>query len=229
MKKVLILGGNSDIGVKIINTLINEKKISLTVHFNKKFPKKEYKGSLNFIKKDLSKINEKNVKKIFDNNYDIIINLVGYVSNQSFQNFSLKEIQKTILINSFAPLLIIKNSIKNMKKKNYGRIINTSSVGVKFGGGLSTFAYSLSKHINEFIPSEIRKLSSKNILYNTLRIGVTNTRFHKKIKNKLIKKRVKLIPIKKMASSNDIANYIIFLIHNNNFITNEIINITGGE
>ncbi len=58
---------------------------------------------------------------------------------------------------------------------------------------------------------------------------MTNTRFHKKIKNKLIKKRVKLIPIKKMASSNDIANYIIFLIHNNNFITNEIINITGGE
>ena len=229
MKKVLILGGNSDIGVKIINTLINEKKISLTVHFNKKFPKKKYKRSLSFIKKDLSKINEKNVKKIFDNDYDIIINLVGYVSNQSFQNFSLKEIQKTILINSFAPLLIIKNSIKNMKKKNYGRIINTSSVGVKFGGGLSTFAYSLSKHINEFIPSEIRKLSSKNILYNTLRIGVTNTRFHKKIKNKLIKKRVKLIPIKKMASSNDIANYIIFLIHNNNFITNEIINITGGE
>ncbi len=229
MKKVLILGGNSDIGVKIINTLINEKKISLTVHFNKKFPKKKYKRSLSFIKKDLSKINEKNVKKIFDNNYDIIINLVGYVSNQSFQNFSLKEIQKTILINSFAPLLIIKNSIKNMKKKNFGRIINTSSVGIKFGGGLSTFAYSLSKHINEFIPYEIRKLSSKNILYNTLRIGVTNTRFHKKIKNKSIKKRIKLIPIKKMASSNDIANYIIFLIHNNNFITNEIINITGGE
>ena len=229
MKKVLILGGNSDIGVKIINTLINEKKISLTVHFNKKFPKKKYKRSLSFIKKDLSKINEKNVKKIFDNDYDIIINLVGYVSNQSFQNFSLKEIQKTILINSFAPLLIIKNSIKNMKKKNYGRIINTSSVGVKFGGGLSTFAYSLSKHINEFIPSEIRNLSSKNILYNTLRIGVTNTRFHKKIKNKSIKKRIKLIPIKKMASSNDIADYIIFLILNNNFITNEIISITGGE
>ena len=229
MKKVLILGGNSDIGVKIINTLINEKKISLTVHFNKKFPKKKYKRSLSFIKKDLSKINEKNEKNNFDNDNDIIIKLYVYVSNQTIQNFSLKEIQKTILINSFAPLLIIKNSIKNMKKKNYGRIINTSSVGVKFGGGLSTFAYSLSKHINEFIPSEIRKLSSKNILYNTLRIGVTNTRFHKKIKNKSIKKRIKLIPIKKMASSNDIANYIIFLIHNNNFITNEIINITGGE
>ena len=188
-----------------------------------------YKKNLNFIKKDLLKLNEKNVKKVFENDYDVIINLIGYVSNQSFKNFSLKEIQKTILINSFAPLLVIRNSLKNMEKKNYGRIINTSSVGVKFGGGVNTFSYSLSKHINEFIPGEIRKLYSKNVLYNTLRIGVTNTKFHKKIKNKSIKKRIKLIPIKKMASANDIANYIIFLIRDNNFITNEIINITGGE
>ncbi|MGB2271940.1 MAG: hypothetical protein ACPH15_02870, partial [Pseudomonadales bacterium] len=63
------------------------------------------------------------------------------------------------------------------------------------------FSYSLSKHINEFIPGEIRKLCSKNVLYNTLRIGVTNTKFHKKIKNKSILRRVKLIPIKKMASA----------------------------
>ena len=116
-----------------------------------------------------------------------------------------------------------------MEKKKYGRIINTSSIGVKFGGGGNTFSYSLSKHINEFIPNEIRKLCSKNILYNTLRIGVTNTKFHNKIKNKSISKRTKLIPIKKMASAEDIANYIVFLIRNNNFIANEIINITGGE
>ena len=229
MKKILILGGNSDIGIKIIDRLIDDKKISLNIHFNKKFPNKKFQKNLNFIKKDLLKLNEKNVKKVFENDYDVIINLIGYVSNQSFKNFSLKEIQKTILINSFAPLLVIRNSLKNMEKKNYGRIINTSSVGVKFGGGVNTFSYSLSKHINEFIPGEIRKLYSKNVLYNTLRIGVTNTKFHKKIKKKSITKRIKLIPIKKMASSNDIANYIIFLIRDNNFITNEIINITGGE
>ena len=229
MKKILILGGNSDIGIKIIDRLIYDKKISLNIHFNKKFPNKKFQKNLNFIKKDLLKLNEKNVKKVFENDYDVIINLIGYVSNQSFKNFSLKEIQKTILINSFAPLLVIRNSLKNMEKKNYGRIINTSSVGVKFGGGVNTFSYSLSKHINEFIPGEIRKLYSKNVLYNTLRIGVTNTKFHKKIKKKSIRKRIKLIPIKKMASSNDIANYIIFLIRENNFITNEIINITGGE
>ena len=72
-----------------------------------------------------------------------------------------------------------------MEKKKYGRIINTSSIGVKFGGGINTFSYSVSKHINEFIPNEIRKLSTKNVLYNVLRIGMTDTKFHKKIKIKI--------------------------------------------
>ena len=151
------------------------------------------------------------------------------MSNQSFQNFTLEEIYKTTLINSFVPFLIIRNCLKNMEKKKYGRIINTSSIGVKFGGGKNTFSYSVSKHINEFIPNEIRKLCTKNVLYNVLRIGMTDTKFHKKIKNKNLARRTSLIPVKKMASADDIANYIIFLIHENNFIVNEIVNITGGE
>ena len=79
-----------------------------------------------------------------------------------------------------------------MKRKKYGRIINTSSIGTKFGGGNSTFAYSLSKYVNEFIPGEIRKLSSNNILYNTIRIGVTDTKFHKKDKKQVIKEKNKI-------------------------------------
>ncbi len=229
MKKILILGGNSDIGLQLLKNLANEENFKIHVHYNKKFSKKNIQENIKLIKKDLSKINSKNLKKVFDNNYDIIVNLVGYVSKQSFSNFSIKEVQKTILVNSLIPFMIIGNSLKNMSKNNYGRIINTSSIGVKFGGGVNTFSYSLSKHLNEFMPSEIKKFSSKNILYNTVRIGVTNTKFHKKIKNKSVQKRIKLIPLKKMATSKDIAKYIFYLIVENNFITNEVINITGGE
>ena len=148
MKKILILGGNSDIGIKIIDKLENNKNFILNVHYNNIFPKNKYLKKIKLIKKNFLYVNNENVKKIFDNNYDIIINLVGYVSSQSFLNFSLREIQKTILINSFVPFLIIRNSLNNMIKKKYGRIINTSSIGVKFGGGNRTFSYSLSKHIN---------------------------------------------------------------------------------
>jgi len=229
MKKILILGGNSDIGLQLLKNLTNEENFKIHVHYNKKFSKKNIQENIKLIKKDLSKINSKNLNKVFDNNYDIIVNLVGYVSKQSFSNFSIKEVQKTILVNSLVPFMIIRNSLKSMLKNNYGRIINTSSIGVKYGGGINTFSYSLSKHLNEFMPSEIKKISSKNILYNTVRIGVTDTKFHKKIKNKSIEKRIKLIPLKKMATTKDIAKYIFYLIVENNFITNEVINITGGE
>ena len=229
MKKVLILGGNSDIGINVIEKLIEDKNLLLSVHCNRFIPNFFFKNKINLIKKNLFDINEKNIKKFFENDYDIIINLVGYISNQSFFNFSLKEVNKTILINSIIPYLIIRNNLKNMIKNKFGRIVNTSSVGIKFGGGKKTFAYSMSKYLNEFIPSDIRELSSKNIFYNTLRIGVTNTKIHKRVKNKSLKKRIRLIPAKKSASVDDISNYIIYLIRNNNFITNEIVSITGGE
>ena len=198
------------IGIDLDNTIINYKKSFLEILKSKN-------------------INSKNLNKKFDSNYDIIVNLVGYISNQTFLNFDIKELQKTLKINSIMPLMIIRNSLNNMIKKNYGRIINTSSVGVKFGGGGNTFSYSLSKHINEFIPGYIRKLCSKNILYNTLRIGVTDTKLHNKIKNKSLKQRIKLIPMKKIATTDDIAEYMFYLIVHNNFIANELINITGGE
>ena len=55
-------------------------------------------------------------------------------------------------------------------------------------------------------------------------------KIHKKISNKNLVKRTKLLPIKKMATSKDIANYIFYIASKENqFITNEVINITGGE
>lgn len=229
MNKILILGGSSDIGKTFIDKIYKEDKFDIHFHYYNSHIKKNLYNRCNFIKVDLNKINEKNLSNIFDNNYDIIVNLIGYISNQSFLKFNSAELYKTININSIVPMLIIRNSLEHMIKKGYGRIINTSSVGIKFGGGSDSFSYSISKHINEFVPNHIRKLCSKNILYNTLRIGVTDTKFHKKIKDKSMKKRVDLIPIKKVATTNDISNYIYYLIQENNYIANEIINITGGE
>ena len=104
---------------------------------------------------------------------------------------------------------------KYMKKNKWGRILFTSSIGVKFGGGEKTFAYSFSKYANEF--SIIFKEQTKyNILYNCLRIGVTKTKIHKLVKNKNMKKRVQLIPLKRAAKPVEIADYIYFLTSNKN-------------
>ena len=77
---------------------------------------------------------------------------------------------------------------------------------------------------------KIRDLASKNILTNNLRVGVTKTKLHKKIKNNIdLKKRIKLIPIKRMISTQEVAEFIKILVEDNVVITNEIIALSGGE
>lgn len=231
IKKVLILGGSSDIGIELANIFINKNHYKISIHYNSnKRIKKNLGSNCTYIKCDFSNLNFNQVLSKFDKNYDIIINLVGNIKSKSFENFNLKSVEKIIRTNSILPLLIIRKSLNNMSKKKWGRIVNTSSVGVKFGGGLKTFEYSLSKHINEFIPSHVRKIASKNVFYNVIKIGLTNTKIHQKIFKKNMILREKLLPTKKMASPHDIASYIYYISSNHNkFITNEVINITGGE
>ena len=229
-KKVLIIGGSSDIGQELAKKYLGKEYV-LHLHCNKNFNiLKNFKKNFSIIKADLSSSNLNKILKKFDNDYDIIINLAGYVSNQSFQNFNTKTLEKTLRVNSIIPLLIIRKSIKKMLKKKWGRVTNSSSVGIKFGGGNSSFEYSLSKHFNEFIPSFMRQLPKKNVFYNVVRIGLTDTKIHKKMKNKDLKARAKLVPTKRMATPKDIAEYIFYISSaNNTFITSEIVNITGGE
>ena len=90
MKKILILGGNSDIGIQLLKKLLNTNNFEIHLHYNKKFSIKKFEKKIKLIKIDLGNINSKNLNKKFDSNYDIIVNLVGYISNQTFLNFDIK-------------------------------------------------------------------------------------------------------------------------------------------
>ncbi len=232
-KKILILGASSDIGVQLIKKLLQNNWI-VYAHYNKS------KKVLNNLKNQIKLINinflnsniqiKKQIKKIQAIHFDAYINLVGFIDNKSFENFDIDNLMKSLKVNSIVPLYILKKIVKNMIKKRKGRIIQSSSIGVKFGGGSNTFNYSLSKHVNEFIPRDYKKWAKNNVLFNVLRIGVTNTKIHKKINKKNLKKRISLIPINRMAESKEIVELINFLISDKNtYITGQTINISGGE
>lgn len=232
-KSVLILGASSDIGLSTIKIFLNNNwKVYCHYNSSKVFEKDRNKD-LEFLKinfSDSEKIIYRKLKKLQKLNISSVINLVGFIDNNSFENFKISKSLETIKVNSIVPLYIIKKLIPNMIKNKFGRILQTSSIGVKFGGGKNTFNYSLSKKLNEFIPSSVKKLASKNILMNTLIIGVTNTKIHKKIKLKNLKQRKKLIPAKRFAEPNEIAKYIFFISsENNNYITGQHLSISGGE
>ena len=67
------------------------------------------------------------------------------------------------------------------------------------------------------------------MLANTVRLGVIDTEFHKKFP-KNMGKRVSIIPLKKIGTPKDVADMVHSLgSDKNNFITNEIATISGGE
>ena len=235
-KTVLILGGSSDIGIETtIKFLSNGWKV--IAHYNikekklkkikEKHPQKLFLIKMNFKNKNSLNLFLNKIKKFNITSY---INLIGYVDNLSYEKTDLSHLVTNIQINSLMPILIQKKLLKNMVSKKFGRILHISSIGVKYGGGENTFNYSFSKHSLEFISSYIKKLSKFNILTNILRVGVVKTKLHKKIKNKNLNQRIKLIPIQRAAKISEISNMIYFLAsENNSYISNEIISIAGGE
>lgn len=236
-KCVLILGGSSDIGVELTKKYLS-KNWQVICHYNKKYInefdklKKHYPNKLKTLKADFT--SESSIKKFVkfasQENIQSMVNLVGYLDNISFKNTNLRSLLKSLQINSIAPLLIQKSILKKMINKKFGRILHASSIGVKYGGGEHTFNYSYSKHALEYIPSYVKNLTQFNILSNTLRIGAVNTKLHKKIKNKNIKRRIKLIPIKRFATRKEISEMIFFLgSEKNTYISGENVSISGGE
>jgi len=233
-KKVLILGASSDIGIAVTNFFLdhdwsvlahyNNNKKNLKKITNKRL--KNFKFNLKDVSKFLSFINK---NKIFKD-IDAFVSLTGYIESKEISKIDLKSFYNHINVNYLSNLLVIKKILPFMSKKKFGRILLSSSTGVKFGGGKTTGLYSLTKYMNEFFFNNYKDYYKKNILINALRIGVTETKIHKKVKGKDLKKRIKLIPIKRMADVNEVAKYVFFYASDQNSLTtNEIIDISGGE
>lgn len=240
IKKVLILGANSDIGLETVKCFV-DNKWHVTAHYNQnnnntKKLKKLYtkKKGISFFKFNFVNIIEFekfiHQNKNFFKSFDSFISLTGFQILKNFNDFKVNDFHNHINVNYYSNILIIRELLKHMKKKKWGRVVLSSSIGTKFGGSDNSFIYSLSKFMNEFFPSLYKKLVKYNILINTLKIGVTDTRVVRLNKNKNLKKRVSLIPLNRMAKPLEVAKYIYFLSsEENTLITNEIINISGGE
>ena len=234
-RKILILGGSSDIGLSLIRELLKQNNLEIYAHcFSKIKNLKIFKSKkIKIIKCNFSKVEDKNFSKIFKNilnkEFDYFVNLTGFINKSNFSNFKIKDQIVTFKVNVILPNIILSKIVKKMVKKKYGRIINCSSIGIKFGGGSNTYNYSLSKFASEFIPYNFKNWAKNNVLINNLRIGVTNTKLHKKI-GKNLKSRVKLIPINRAAQPEEIAKFILFLLSDDNsFTTGQTISISGGE
>ena len=237
-KKILILGASSDIGIATTMKFL-KNDWHVVAHCNQNSSKllklkKKFTLNLEILKIDLNEISKlpkilnKNKKKL--NKVVSFVSLVGLLKKSNYQKINYKLFLSHVNVNFFSNLIFINFLIKNMIKNKWGRILLSSSIGTKFGGGKDSYYYSLSKHMNEFVPSIFKKTYANYILYNVLQIGVTDTKIHTNLPKKNLNLRKKLIPIKRIAKTKEVAEKIFFMASDKNtLIHSQIINISGGE
>jgi 3-oxoacyl-[acyl-carrier protein] reductase len=162
---------------------------------------------------------------------DSLVNNAGsYSASRFFPELTLDELASAFAVNTFAPILIASRLFLTMKEQGFGRIVNISSIAAKYGGSAQSLHYGCSKRALEGLTKTLaREGAAHNILVNTLRPGVIDTDFHRKFP-KDMKKRIAMVPAKKMGRPEDVAELVHYLGSEKNvFITNETIAISGGE
>jgi len=235
-RRVLILGASSDIGL-VLCRLYLEQGHDVIAHYRTLRPELtklcDAEDNLQTMKIDFadSKALENALKNQHEllTSVDIFVNLAAELSKVSFESATAEIIMSTLQSNLLPGLLFMQTIGLEMQKRGWGRLVQASSIGVKFGGGQDSFAYSLSKHALEFIPNSVRKWAKDNVLMNVVRIGVTDTKIHNRA-DKDVEKRTSQIPMERMATAEEIAHVIYGLgSEQNTYITGQVISASGGE
>ena len=234
-KKVFILGASSDIGLSIMK-IYQKYNYEVLAHYNKgnkdffEYTKKKKIKIIKFNFLTSNKRIEKFAKKKKFKKYGILINASAHIKEISFTNTKIKDLEEIFKVNFYPYLVLMQNMGLEMNKSKWGRFVNLGSIGVKFGGGLKNFPYSLSKFLLEFFPNQTKYWVKNNVLINTIRVGATKTKLHLKLPSKNLKKRAKLIPLKRFATTGEIAEFVYFLGSDlNTYISNQVLSISGGE
>ena len=239
-RTVLITGVTSGIGQAIALKFAQEGwNIVGHYHSSKKksdelkYIVQKFNVELHLLKVDFSSEEQVKafVKRLPKFTIDSLVNNAGtYVVSRHFSQLSIAQIDKTFMVNVFAPMAISAQVFVAMKQQGFGRIVNISSIAAKYGGSAYSLHYGSSKRALEGITKTLaREGAQSNVLVNTIRPGVIDTDFHKKFP-KDMEKRVSLIPMHRIGNPVEVAETVFYLgSDKNSYITNEVITIAGGE
>ena len=185
------------------------------------------------IKGDVSKFEdcETFVKKVIDEygKIDVLVNNAGITKDNLLMRMKKEDFEDVININLIGTFNVTKNVINYMVKAHSGRIINISSV-VGISGNSGQTNYSASKAgIIGFTKSLAKEVASRNILVNAIAPGFIQTDMTNILKDEIKNEIAKSIPLKRMGSSQDVANVVKFLVsEDSSYITGQVIHVDGG-
>ena len=161
---------------------------------------------------------------------DILINNAGINKIGEFDKIDTTDFDNIQKVNLKTPFLLCQAVIPYMKKNNWGRIVNITSI---WGNVTKEYraSYSSSKFaLDGMTVALAAEVASMGILANSVAPGFIDTDLTRKVLgDKGIQEIKNIIPIKRLGKPNEVASFISFLVsEENTYISGQNIMIDGG-
>ncbi len=163
-------------------------------------------------------------------NIDILINNAGITNDATFRMMSIEQWHSVIAVNLDSVFVMTKLVIESMAAKNWGRIINISSVNAQRGTfGQSNYAAAKSG-IHGFTKALALEVARHGITVNTISPGYIETKLTKNIPENVRADILRDIPIGRFGQPEEVAKLVNFLVSDDAaFITGGNFPINGGH
>ncbi|NWF50561.1 MAG: 3-oxoacyl-ACP reductase FabG [Ignavibacteriaceae bacterium] len=241
-KNVLITGGSRGIGAACVQLFASananvaftfnkrsESANKLVRSFQKSIKIKSYKVDL-LSEKQIIDCIEKVIKDF--RRIDVLVNNAGIWKGAGVEKMTLKQWDETIKINLNGTFLFTKYVVPFMKKQRSGKIINITSTAGQRGEAFHSHYAASKGGVISFTKSLASELGNYNINVNSVAPGWVDTDMSADVLSvpSLRKKIVSDIPLKRIATAEDIAGPVLFLASDfARHITGEILNVNGGS
>ncbi len=237
-KVAIVTGGSRGIGSTIAIELAR-KGANVVINYNssKEFAESvveeigQLGGNAIMCKADVSKLEE--AQSLVDETInqfgkvDILVNNAGITRDRTFRKLSPEEWYDVINVNLNSIFHTTTAVIDHMLEQKYGRIINISSI-IGQAGGFGQTNYSASKSgIIGFTKSLALETAKNGITVNAICPGYIETAMSGEIPVQVMDQILSKIPMKRLGTTNEVADAVIFLA-NSSYITGQSINVNGG-
>jgi 3-oxoacyl-[acyl-carrier protein] reductase len=172
---------------------------------------------------------EKVAKQIGD--IDILVNNAGILSNNKSEATTPDEWRKVLSVNLDGAFYMARAFIPGMKKRRWGRIVNTCSLAAKSGGLTAGTAYTASKGaMTSLTFSLARELAAHGVTVNGISPAYVKTPMvTEQLTEAQRQALLAQIPVGRFCEPEEFAHVVRFLVSPlSGFITGEIVDLNGG-
>ena len=161
---------------------------------------------------------------------DVLVNNAGILKNFPIEETTNELIDATIGINVKGALYAIRAVTPAMKKQNYGRIINVSSICGKMGDHSTTYVYGASKGALLSVTRSVAwQLGPFGVTCNSIAPHAVMTKLMAYWDEGRKKDAAEKIPVRRLGTVEDMSHLMMFLASREaGFINGENVNINGG-